>query len=324
MIVTKTPLRCSFFGGGSDIPEFYNRSPGMVISTAIDKHINIALNNCRTNHVRVVYSQMEVVDNIDQLQHDRVREALKHFKIFNNIELCSFSDVPTKGTGLGSSSTFTVGVLNAIYNYLRLPYNKCDLAELACDIEINKCNQPIGKQDQYAAAYGGFNVFRFDSSGVEVTPINIRWDSLQDLNENLMCYSTGIERQTSDILSDQVDNLKNNISTFDQTKMMVDIAEYALKCLHKGNINMFGMLLHDTWQLKKKLAPNITNPHIDEMYETGISSGALGGKLLGAGGGGYMLFYVPKEARSRFSFAMKYYRAFHFSFCDQGSSWVRV
>lgn len=323
MIITKTPLRISFFGGGSDIPEFYNDNPGMVISTSINRQIHIAVNECQTSHCRVVYSEMEVEYEAKDINHDRVREALQHFGITSNIEVCSFSDISTKGTGLGSSSTFTVGFLNALYNLKYLPYNKRDLAELACEIEITKCKEPIGKQDQYAAAYGGFNVIRFDKHGVEVSPINVRYEVLQELNENLVCYSTGMTRNTSDILGKQVDNLKKNTNV-DYTKQLVDIAEQALIYLKQERLDDFGALLHETWSMKKKLASNITNDHIDNMYQTARSGGALGGKILGAGGGGYMLLYVPKESRNTLSRAMREYKQFHFKFIDEGSTWTRL
>jgi len=328
MIISTTPLRISFFGGGSDIPQYYNqcvtKNPGMVISTTIDKNIQIALNKCQTNHIRAVYSEMEVVDKVERLRHNRIREALKHFNIKNNIEICSFSDVPTKGTGLGSSSTFTVGLLKALYTHKSLLHNKKDLAETACEIEIDHCGEPIGKQDQYAAAYGGFNVIRFDSSGVEVTPLNISASVLRQLNDNLMCYSTGISRSTSDILTDQVNNISNNTDAFDNTTRLVYLAKQALVYLQKNKLNDFGVLLDEAWQIKKKLSNKISNSDIDFMYQRGISAGALGGKLLGAGGGGYMLFYVPESSRGSVSLAMREYKRFHINFTDEGSVACRV
>jgi D-glycero-alpha-D-manno-heptose-7-phosphate kinase len=200
-----------------------------------------------------------------------------------------------------------------------LPYNKRDLAELASNIEIDFCGEPIGKQDQYAAAYGGFNCIRFDSSGVEVTPIALGSDSLGTLNDSLICYSTGTTRKTSDILSEQVSNLQTQ-STLDATKDLVQIAEYGLKLLKSEKLNDFGALLHTTWEQKKKLASSISNPHIDSMYEEGRKAGAIGGKLLGAGGGGYMLFYVPPENQPGFrSYMRKHYKLFRISFTDIGS-----
>lgn len=318
MIITRTPLRMSFYGGGSDLPQYYTKKSGMVISTSINKYIQIAVNQCETNHCRVVYSELEVTEDSKTLKHDRVREALKLFDIKSNIEICSFSQVSTKGTGLGSSSTFTVGLLKALYSLKCLSHNKRDLAELACDIEINKCNEPIGKQDQYAAAYGGFNVIRFDQSGVEVSPINVRHSVLLELNENLMCFSTGMTRKTSDILSNQVKNLESDDSV-NYTSQMVDIAEQGLKYLKQEKIDDFGSLLHNSWMLKRKLANGITNDHIDSMYDIATSAGALGGKILGAGGGGYMLFYVPKSNRNDVRRAMEEFKQFHFRFTDVGS-----
>lgn len=319
MIVTSTPLRLSFLGGGSDIPQYFNKKAGMVISTTIDKKIQIAVNSCQTNHIRAVYSEMEVVSNRNLIKHDRIRESLKLLEISNNIEICSFSDVPTKGTGLGSSSTFTVGLLHALYNFNGQTFNKRDLAETACEIEIDRCKEPIGKQDQYAAAYGGFNVIRFDSSGVEVTPVNIGSASLEKLNLNLMCFSTGISRSTADILSDQVNNVINDQAVFQSTTDLVNLAELGLFYLRNNKIDDFGALLHEAWELKKKLSDKISNDYIDLMYDTAIGAGAIGGKVLGAGGGGYMLFYVPEQLQSKVSRAMREYKRFHFKFTDQGS-----
>ena len=320
MIITSTPLRISFFGGGSDIPQYYNKKPGMVISTSIDRQIQIAINRCETSHIRAVYSEMEVVNDVENIKHSRIRETLKYFGISNNIEICSFSDVSTKGTGLGSSSTFTVGLLNALYNQKNYHYNRKDLAETACEIEIDKLKEPIGKQDQYAAAYGGFNIIRFDSSNVEITPINVGANILRKLNQNLMFYFTGISRNTSDILSDQVSNIIDNQTTFDNTTKLVDLAEDALKFLQQNKLDDFGLLLGVGWDIKKKLSTKISNHEIDDMYVTAINAGALGGKLLGAGGGGYLMFYVPELNQNKVAIAMSKYKKVNFNFTDKGST----
>jgi D-glycero-alpha-D-manno-heptose-7-phosphate kinase len=263
-----------------------------------------------------VYSETEVVQDVEKLKHNRIREVLKHFAIKERIEICSFSDVSTKGTGLGSSSSFTVGLINAFASL----YSKRDLAELACQIEIEKCAEPIGKQDQYAAAYGGFNVIRFDSSGVDVHPVDVSGLRLLELNENLMCYSTGITRNTSDILSDQTKNVAGDDAAFDTTTKMVELAEQALSYLRLGKLDDFGALLDDGWNYKKQLSNKISNPEIDEMYERAKNAGALGGKILGAGGGGYMLLYVPSIVQGRVYDAMKgYKKRFSFRFTEQGS-----
>lgn len=318
MIITKTPLRVSFFGGGSDIPQFYKNNRGLVLSTTIDRPIYIAANGTRTPHTKVVYSEIEIVDYPSQLKHDRVREVLQYFGIRNHIEIASFSDIPTKGTGLGSSSTFTVGLIKAILEMSKTQYNNYELAELACHIEIDKCNQPIGKQDQYAAAFGGFNAITFEGNDTAVIPINITTDTASRLNDNLICFNTGITRQASSVLEKQVEGLKNVVN-IDNTSYMVDMAEDAFKFLLKGQLDDFGSLLGDSWNLKKKLSDNISNPTIDEMYSKAMKAGALGGKILGAGGGGYLLMYVPPKSHARVIKALSNYDIFDFNFTNQGS-----
>lgn len=314
MIVTKTPLRVSFFGGGSDLPQYYSTRPGMVLSTTIDRTIQIAVNKCDTDHCRVIYSTVEIKKDASQIKHDRVREILKLAGIKSNIEICSFSDVSTKGTGLGSSSSFTVGLVNALSKM-----NTKDLAELACYVEINLCGESIGKQDQYAAAYGGFNCIRFHGTQVDVEPVGIDESTLSELNDRLMCFPTGLTRNTSDILKDQIKRLEGSKS-MDTTSQMVELAEQALVYLRQKRLDDFGSLLDESWTLKKSLAPNISNYDIDVMYELGMQAGALGGKVLGAGGGGYMLFYVPERSKERVLSAMALdYKRFNFRFTNKGS-----
>lgn len=320
MIVTKTPLRISFFGGGSDIPEFYKNNEGMVISTSINSYIYLAVNRCVTSHIRVIYSQLEQVNNLEDIKHDRVRETLKHFEFPNHIEIASFSDVPTKGTGLGSSSTFTVGLCNALYKLVNIKnIDSHELAELASYIEIERCKEPIGKQDQFAAAFGGFNVMYFNGNNVRVKPVDIDPTAMHALDNNLLCFNTGINRQASSVLTQQVENIKNNVNV-EKTKSMVELAKNALKLLQKNKIDDFGYLLDQSWQIKKKLSDNITNETIDEMYYIAMKNGALGGKILGAGGGGYLLVYVPDNAKTKVLEAMKKYQRFNFRFSKNGSA----
>jgi D-glycero-alpha-D-manno-heptose-7-phosphate kinase len=319
MIVTKTPLRISFFGGGSDIPQFYENYPGMVLSTTIDKHIYIAANICVAQHIKLVYSEMEYPKNIEDIKHNRIREILRYLGINSNIEIASFSDVPTKGTGLGSSSTFTVGILHALAKHLGFNFNKRDLAELACQIEIEMCNEPIGKQDQYAAVYGGLNIMKFNKNNITVTPLPIDTVTLNKLENNLFMYNTGINRQASSILSVQVNNLKTNIKTIDDTCKMVELTEQSIKHLLDRKLDSFGSLLHESWLTKKKLSSNISNLSIDRIYDDALRAGAIGGKLLGAGGGGYMLFYVPEENHQTFLYKMNLYNRFEFKFVEYGS-----
>lgn len=318
MIITKTPLRVSFFGGGSDIPQFYESNKGLVLSTTIDRPIYIAVHGTQTPHAKVMYSEIEFVDDSSQLKHDRVREVLQYYGIDNHIEIASFSDIPTKGTGLGSSSTFTVGLLKAINEMLGIQYNNYELAELACHIEIDKCKQPIGKQDQYAAAFGGFNAIAFEGDNTAVIPINISTETSSRLNDNLICFNTGITRQASSVLEKQVKGLKNVVN-IDNTAYMVDMAESAIRFLLKGRLDDFGSLLGDSWETKKKLSNNISNHTIDEMYDKAMKAGALGGKILGAGGGGYLLMYVPPKSHARVIKALSNYEIFDFNFTNQGS-----
>lgn len=319
MIISKTPLRISFFGGGSDLPQFYENNDGMVLSSTINSYIYLAVNRSVASHLRVIYSMLEETEKVDDIKHDRVRECLKYFEIPSNIEIASFSDVPVRGTGLGSSSTFTVGLVNALY---RLTSGKnieaAELAELASYIEITRCGEPIGKQDQFAAAFGGFNTIHFEGGKVRVKHLDIDNITLLELNNNLLCFNTGIGRQASSVLSKQVENLKD-ISFVERTKSLVEMAKQSVKFLQKKRLDDFGTLLDDAWQIKKTLSDNISNSDIDNMYRHAINNGALGGKLLGAGGGGYLLVYVPDKNRNRLLEAMKNYNRFNFKFTKQGS-----
>lgn len=319
MIVTKTPLRISFFGGGSDIPEFYENHEGLCVSTTIKSHIYLAVNRCVAPHLKVVYSELELETDIEKIKHDRVREVLKHFDLTSNMEICSFSDMPTKGTGLGSSSTFTVGLINAIH-YIKygqlLDPNM--LAELASYIEIDRCGEPIGKQDQFAAACGGLKQYRFNKHHTEVKPLYVNFPTQQNLNRSLLFFNTGINRLASTVLSEQVKRLKSNVNV-EYTKVLVDMAEQSIKMLDGKRIDDFGSLLNDSWEIKKKLSDNITNPQIDEMYELCMKNGALGGKILGAGNGGYLMMYVPENCQPKVLEAMKDYQNVKFEFESFGS-----
>ena len=319
MIVTKTPLRISFFGGGSDIPEFYEKHNGLVLSTTIDKYIYLAVNRCVANHLKIIYSQLELETYINNIKHDRVRETLKYFNILNNIEICSFSDVPTKGTGLGSSSTFTVGLINAIGHIKNTYMSSHDIAELASYIEITLCKEPIGKQDQYAASYGGFNIFEFNKNEVKVNNPYISDYNILSLNEKLLLFNTNQTRLASSVLEEHVNKLKNNINV-DFTKSLVEMTKQAIKFLQKGKLDDFGGLLDDSWQVKKKTSSNVSNQKIDEMYEIALANGALGGKILGAGGGGYLLVYVPLKHHNKVIDALKQYEQLPFNFTKKGST----
>lgn len=317
MIVSKTPLRVSFFGGGSDIPDYYNNHEGLVVSTAINSYIYIALNKCVADHLKVIYSELELTTNVEALQHDRVREALKFFEIKSNMEICSFSDVNIKGTGLGSSSSFTVGLVNALWKLIHHKnMEKFDLAETASFIEMVKCAEPIGKQDQYAAAYGGINAFQFNAQGTHVRKLKIPQHTIYELQHNLFLFNTGIGRKTGDILVEQKDVLREG----SLTKSLVEMAKQSIKLLETNKLNDFGDLLDASWTIKKSLSEFVSNQHIDEMYDLALEGGALGGKILGAGGGGYLLVYCPEKERNRMLETMRDYERLPFKFAMEGSS----
>lgn len=320
MIVTKTPLRVSFFGGGSDLPAFYEQHGGAVLTSTIDKFVRIAVQRVARPHIKVMYSEVEEVTETKDIKHDRVRECLDYLGVNSNVEIASFADIPTKGTGLGSSSTFTVGLLQALESYIGYPQSRYGLAERACMIEIEKCNQKIGKQDQYAAAFGGFNFIEFNKDAVEVKPIHISAGTTYRLSNNLMCFYTGQTRNASSILNDQVTKLeRSERDTVFFTKELVDIARTAKVEMQAGRLDNIGALLDDGWRIKKKLSAGVTNPMIDQMYEDAKKAGAIGGKILGAGGGGYMLLYVPDKHQTAVTDALGGFAPFSFNFTDEGS-----
>jgi D-glycero-alpha-D-manno-heptose-7-phosphate kinase len=320
MIVTKTPLRISFFGGGSDIPEFYEKYDGLCVSTSINRYVYLAVNRCVASHLKVVYSELELENDIEKIKHNRVREVLKHFDMTTNMEICSFSDMPTKGTGLGSSSTFTVGLINAVY-YIRhgKKIDAHSLAELASYIEIDRCGEPIGKQDQFAAAYGNLRQYRFNKYKTSVKPIYADYMVHKNLNKRLMFFNTGINRLASSVLTEQVEKLKANVNV-EFTKTLVNMAECSIDMLENKKLDDFGSLLNDAWDIKKKLSSNVSNSLIDEMYELCMKNGALGGKILGAGSGGYLMMYVPENRQTDVLNAMYNYEHIKFEFDAMGST----
>jgi len=294
MILTRTPLRISFCGGGSDLPSFYEKHGGCVISTSIDKYIYISLSKSFDSKVSLVkYSVVEKVSSASDIVHPIVRESLLSFGV-EGIEMSSIADVPA-GTGLGSSGSFSVGMINTLGAYRGQRFTKEELARMASDIEIVRLNEPVGKQDQYAAAYGGLNYYEFKKDGsVAVEPLNLSDDEIEKMNGNLMMFFTGMTRSASKIL----DRHKENITCGSAEKKQLEMCELTKelrKRLRSGDIDSLGDILDKGWELKRTLASGVTTPEIDDAYDRAIKSGALGGKLLGAGGGGFLLFYVPKE-----------------------------
>lgn len=316
MILVKTPLRISFFGGGSDIPSFYEAFGGEVLSTSIDQYMYTAVCKTSMEGIKVVYNDVEIAKTLDDIKHDRVRECLKYFNVYNHLEISSFAEIPTKGTGLGSSSTFTVGLIKALDRLLGWNMNKYEVAELASYIEIQACGEKIGKQDQYAASFGGMNHIEFSQDDTVVTPVNVPNYTLSDLNDRLMMFYTGVTRSASDVLSKQTES--------DPAAMfkMVVMAKYGIHFLKNNQLDEFGSLLNDAWSLKRTLSSGISNPDFDQIYSDALSAGALGGKILGAGGGGFFLFYVPLNRQQGVREKLSHLKEFRFRFEDKGSQVV--
>lgn len=293
MIIVQTPLRISFFGGGTDFPSYFQSEGGCVLTTSIDKYIFVTVKSRFDDMLRVGYTKTEMVNNLDELQHELICEALRKTGIRKGVEITTMGDIPSEGSGLGSSSTVTVGVLHAMYSYLGDLVSADQLAREACDIEINILGKPVGIQDQYIAAYGGLRFMEFTQNNeVVISKIAIDEAVTRRLNENTMLFFTGITRQSRTILKEQKDNIRQRSSVLDEMKQIAYIARDQLQA---GNIDGFGELLHESWMLKKQLATRVSNGAIDEMYAAAKGAGALGGKVAGAGGGGFLILYCPHE-----------------------------
>lgn len=319
MIVSKTPLRMSFVGGGSDLPAWYREHTGAVLSTSINKYIYISVNPKFDGRIRLNYSRTEEADHFSQLQHPLVREAMAVTGINGGIEIASMADIPSKGSGLGSSSSFTVGLLNALNAYKNRYASKEELARVACQIEIERCCEPIGKQDQYAAAYGGLNLIRFHpDESVSVDPIICSRALVAKLNENIIVFFTGRTRSASDILGDQ----SNNLQSPERRKLMGRMVEltFELKSeLESGNLDNFGAILDENWRLKAQMSKAISDAQIDAWYSKGLAHGAKGGKLLGAGNGGFLMFFAPPETHEAITRALPGLLPQHFHFETDGA-----
>jgi D-glycero-alpha-D-manno-heptose-7-phosphate kinase len=325
MILSRTPLRVSFAGGGTDLPAFYNEQPGAVVSTAINKYIYVTTNRKFDRQIRASYSVTEIVDKVDDLRHELIREALRLVGIGGGIEITSISDIPSSGTGLGSSSTYTVGLLNALYAYLGRHAGPERLGSEACQIEIDILGKPIGKQDQYAAAYGGLEYIQFNPDGtVFVDPIMCEPATKKRLESRLMMFYTGMTRSADNILSEQSKNTASDEDKKRALRKMKAQADQARQALEENCLDEFGHILHEGWILKRGLAGGISNPQIDGWYETARAHGAIGGKILGAGGGGFLLVYAHEEQHSIIEEALPDLRRMPFALEPQGSKIIFV
>jgi D-glycero-alpha-D-manno-heptose-7-phosphate kinase len=293
VIIVQTPLRISFFGGGTDFPSFFMEEGGCVLSSAIDKYIFVSVKERFDEKLRVGYTQTEMVDCIDEIQHELIRESLRMTGIRSSLEVTTMGDIPSEGSGLGSSSTVTVGALHAMYTYLGEMVSAETLAREACRIEMDVLKKPIGIQDQFIAAYGNLRYFEFLPNGqVKTEKVKLDPESRRAFNDRFLLFFTGVSRRADTILKEQKENIKDRIAILREIKQMVHEAR---RVLDGGDFDTFGRLLHESWKLKKSLAGSITNGAIDDLYELARRNGAIGGKITGAGGGGFLLLYVPYE-----------------------------
>ncbi len=320
MIISKTPCRLSFAGGGSDIESYYREYGGAVVSVTIDKYVYLTLQQKFDQHIRIGYSRTEEVECVDEIQHPIVRHCLKLLGPQKSIEITSHADIPSRGSGLGSSSSFTVGLLNGLYAFQGRHASPQQLAEQASHVEIDLCGDPIGKQDQFAAAFGDLRMYHFCQDGsVKVEPLICRVQTLEKLQRNLLMFYTGITRSAADILKEQTQVLGEQRSAIEKMHRMVAHAHDVRRELENGNPDGVGEIMHESWMLKRSLTNGISNSAIDGWYETARKAGAVGGKILGAGGGGFLLLYVPCERQSALKQALSQLRQIPFHFEREGS-----
>lgn len=325
MIISRTPLRISFVGGGTDIGWFYKKEPGAVVSTAINKYIYITVNRKFDRKIRASYSKTEIVDRVEDLEHELIRESLKVVGIDGGVEITSISDIPSRGTGLGSSSSYTVGALNALYAFKGVHASAERLAREACQIEIDIIGKPIGKQDQYIAAYGGLQHIQFNPDEVVyVDPLICFPETRERLERNLLLLYTGLTRSSDTVLKKQEESVLGAPTKIEMMRRMAELAREMTAALRENDINSFGELLHGNWLLKRELADEISNPQIDEWYEQARGAGAIGGKICGAGGGGFLLLYAPEEKHERIIDALPRLVPVDFRFEPQGSKIIYV
>jgi D-glycero-alpha-D-manno-heptose-7-phosphate kinase len=325
MIISKTPLRMSFVGGGSDLPVFYRNYGGAVVSTAINKFVYVTVNKKFDERIRLSYSKTEDAKSAEKIKHPLVREALQMLGVRGGVEITSIADIPAKGTGLGSSSSFTVGLLNALHGFANRYASAEKLAEESCAIEIERCGEPIGKQDQYAAAFGGFNLIQFNpDDSVSVEPIICKRETMEQLQENLLVFYTGMTRSASALLKSQSAAVATSKAKQNAMKRMVTLAHLLKTELQKNNLDAFGEIIHENWEIKRRLTSGVSNPAIDDWYTRARKAGAVGGKLLGAGSGGFLMFYAPPGRQEGIGRELGELKQVDFGFEPKGSKIIFV
>lgn len=318
MILSKTPFRVSFAGGGSDLPEFYRRRTGAVVSTTIDKSMYIAIHPYFHDKIRIKYSRTEDVSEIAEIEHPLVRECLRMLNVGCGMEIASFADVPA-GTGMGSSSAFTVGLLHALHALAGCDAGPDWLAKAACQVEMERLAEPVGKQDQYAAAYGGLNLIRFHpDETVEVRPVVCAPSTREELGRRLMLFYVGQERAAASILAEQSLNMAD-AEKFGRVARLAELAEELASELEKNRLESFGAILDEGWKLKSRVARHVTNDAIESHYRQAREAGAEGGKILGAGGGGFLLLYAKREKQGQVREALSHLREMRFALSREGS-----
>jgi D-glycero-alpha-D-manno-heptose-7-phosphate kinase len=321
MIISRSPLRISLGGGGTDVPSYYQEHEGFLLAAAINRYVYVTVTRPFARGVYLKYSEIEHVSNVEDVKHPIMREVLKDLNLDTpQIEITTLADIPS-GTGLGSSGSFTTALIKALYSHYRRNIHPAQLAELACQIEIEKLGEPIGKQDQYIAAYGGISEFTFHKNGsVTATPLNLSMQTVHDLEDNLVLFFTGISRSAGSILKDQVDKSKANDKTMiENLHFTKNLGLRSKSALINNETNKFGELMHEHWEHKKSRSNGMSNDFIDMAYNLALKSGAVGGKLVGAGGGGFLMFYASDKERLRSKMAELGLEEVRFQFDFEGT-----
>jgi len=326
LIIARSPLRISLGGGGTDLPSYYREHEGFLIAAAIDKYVYVTINRPFNEGIYLKYSEIEHVETVDEVSHNIIREALKLENLNTpQVEISSIADLPS-GTGLGSSGSFTTALLKALYAYRHRHINPEELAELACSIEIDRLQEPIGKQDQYIASVGGITCFAFHKdNSVTFAPLKISRETFHALEDNLLLFFTGFSRSASEILKDQhVKSQKNDTDMLNNLHFVKEIGYLSKDALESGNTDKFGELMHQHWEHKKKRSGGMSNQNIDAWYETALKNGAIGGKVVGAGGGGFLMFMAHDAAKLRSAMTKSGLQEVRFKFDFEGTKVIHT
>lgn len=324
LIVTKTPFRVSFVGGGSDLPSFYRHHKGAVVSASINQFMYVSVKGSFESEYILHYSKTERTNDLENIEHPLIKNTLKELGFKVPLQVSSLADIPASGTGLGSSSSFTVGLTHALKCMMEQRVSKKELAEIACKVEIDRCGEPIGKQDQYAAALGGFNVYEFNKDEtVKITPVNITAQVSKTFQNKLQFFYTNKSRSTSSILSQQNENMKMADKTALMRRMVKLVGEFK-QAIERSDFDVIGQILHENWMLKKQMSDDISDHEMDAAYESTIAAGATGGKLLGAGGGGFFMTYADPQNHRKIRQALSKYKECKFSFSYSGSEVFKI